>query len=95
MRGIRTITIDLDDTLWSIAPVIKRAEQALWRWLDEHYPRITADWDAAGMLRLREQVVSENAGRAHDLRFLRCTVLARMAEASRSRRVSPAPHLAM
>ena len=41
MQGIRTITLDLDDTLWPVSPVIMRAEQALYRWLQEHYPRIT------------------------------------------------------
>lgn len=82
MRSIRIITLDLDDTLWSIAPVIRRAEQALWQWLGEHYPRITAEWDAERMRGLRETVVTEHAARSHDLRFLRCTVLARMAAES-------------
>lgn len=82
MRGIRIITLDLDDTLWAIEPVIRRAEQALWQWLGSHYPRITAEWDAERMRELRAAVVAEHADRSHDLRFLRCTVLARMAAAS-------------
>jgi len=33
---IRAITLDLDDTLWPIWPVIERAEQALHEWLEAH-----------------------------------------------------------
>ncbi len=82
MLRIRTITLDLDDTLWAIAPVIERAERELWRWLGEHCPRIVTNWDASRVGALRAEIVAEHADRAHDLRFLRRTVLARMAEAS-------------
>ncbi|MBT8083740.1 MAG: HAD family hydrolase [Woeseia sp.] len=79
MHRIRTITLDLDDTLWPITPVIKRAERALWAWLAEHYPRIPAKWDRASAARLRASVVADHPDRSHDLRFLRQSVLARMA----------------
>lgn len=79
MHPIRTITLDLDDTLWAIAPVIERAERELWRWLGEHYPRVVAHWDASSLAALRQEIVAEHADRAHDLRFLRRTVMARMA----------------
>jgi len=82
MHRIRIITLDLDDTLWPIMPVIRRAESTMWRWLAEHYPKIPVDWDAERAATLREEVVAEHAAKAHDLKFLRRTVLARMAEAS-------------
>lgn len=82
MNDIRTITVDLDDTLWEIYPVIKRAEARLYEWLGEHYPRITELFDTAGMMQLRSEVIAEFEGRAHDLTFLRRTVLTRMGEAA-------------
>lgn len=81
MNDIRTITLDLDDTLWEIHPVIKRAEQSLYAWLERHYPRITEQYEPADLRTVRSQVVSEFADRAHDLTFLRRTVLARVAGA--------------
>jgi len=82
MPAIRTITLDLDDTLWAIAPVIERAERELWNWLGEHYPRMTEHWNADSMAALRRNVAAEYATRAHDLRFLRQTMLKRMATAA-------------
>jgi HAD superfamily hydrolase (TIGR01509 family) len=38
---IRCIAFDLDDTLWDCKPVIARAEQRFYAWLQTHYPRIT------------------------------------------------------
>ncbi len=81
MKGIRTITLDLDDTLWPIHPVIVRAEQALYAWLDEHYPRITARYSERDLLQLRLDVVAEFPDKGHDFTFMRRTVLARVAEA--------------
>ena len=40
MKTIRVITLDLDDTLWDIAPVIELAEKSLWAWFEENYSLI-------------------------------------------------------
>lgn len=82
MKDIRTITLDLDDTLWAIHPVIKRAEQRLYGWLGEHYPRITDMYAPADLRDVRTQVITEFADRAHDLTFLRHTVLSRIGVAA-------------
>lgn len=82
MRGIRTITIDLDDTLWPIGPVIKRAESRLFAWLGKHYPRITATYSPEAIRDVRNEVITEHADRIHDLSFLRRTVLGRISEAA-------------
>ena len=79
MRHIRAISLDLDDTLWEIEPVIKRAEEALWLWLDEHYPRIRKHWTPQALIELRMAITSDYPERAHDLRFLRKRVLSIMA----------------
>ena len=79
MNGIRTITLDLDDTLWAIRPVIQRAEERLQAWLGEHYPRITERFTPEAIGELRARVVERHADRIHDLTFLRRTVLTAMA----------------
>jgi len=82
LNGIRTITLDLDDTLWEIHPVIKRAEQRLYAWLGENYPRITEMYAVEDMRVLRKQVLEEHADKVHDLTFLRHTVLTKAASAA-------------
>lgn len=62
----RAITIDLDDTLWEIAPVIERAEQALHDWLTMHAPRTAQRYPIAQMRALRETIASANPHLAHD-----------------------------
>ena len=47
---IRCITFDLDDTLWACTPVIARAEQRFYDWLDQHYPRITERYSYEAMI---------------------------------------------
>lgn len=82
MNGIQTITLDLDDTLWEIHPVIMRAEQRLYAWLGEYYPRITQMYEPAALREVRTQVIAEFADRVHDLTFLRRTVLGRVGVAA-------------
>jgi len=82
MNGIRTITLDLDDTLWAITPVIVRAEKALYEWLSEHYPKITELFSPSDLLQLRQEVVSEHVEKSHDFTFLRRTVLGQIGEAA-------------
>lgn len=83
MRQIRAISLDLDDTLWAVAPVIRRAEVELWSWLAEHYPRVTTQFSPEVAFELRKQVALEHADMAHDFRFLRKRVLAHMAAAAK------------
>ena len=78
MNDIRTITLDLDDTLWDIAPVIRRAESRLHSWLAERYPRVVEMHHPEDIVELRARVVAEHEDRSHDLTFMRCEVLARM-----------------
>lgn len=82
MNDIRTITLDLDDTLWAIHPVIKRAEERLYSWMGEHYPRITELYGPEELRELRADVMAEYRDRTHDLTFLRRTVLTRIGEAA-------------
>jgi putative hydrolase of the HAD superfamily len=82
VRDIRTITLDLDDTLWAIRPVIERAEQALHDWLSAEYPRIGEMFSAEDIIELREAVIAEHWERNHDFTFLRRVILARLGVAA-------------
>lgn len=63
---IRAITLDLDDTLWPIAPLIGKAEGALDAWLHAHAPRTAARWPMPAMRELRDHIAREHPQLAHD-----------------------------
>jgi len=79
MHRIRAITLDLDNTLWAIEPVIRRAEQCLWDWLASHYPEISGRFSASDLVEVRETVMEKYWRQSHDFRFLRKKVLAHVA----------------
>ena len=79
MKNIRAISLDLDDTLWEVGPVIRRAEAVLWQWLTENYPRIGERFAAPDVGVLRNRIVDDYPEKAHDFRFLRKRLLARLA----------------
>ena len=82
MNNIRTITLDLDDTLWAIHPVIKRAEERLYNWMSRHYPRITELFEPDDLMDVRATVIAEHHDRLHDPTFLRRAVLAIIGDAA-------------
>ena len=63
---IRALTLDLDDTLWPIEPVMARAEQRLDAWLREHCPPVATQFPVAAMRVLRDRIAAENPHLAHD-----------------------------
>lgn len=82
LRPIHAITLDLDNTLWAIDPVIQRAEETLWAWLGEHYPRIHERFSAEDLIAIRHSVMEEHWARHYDFRFLRKKVLEQVATES-------------
>jgi 2-haloalkanoic acid dehalogenase type II len=68
---IKAVTLDLDDTLWEITPVIERADERVHAWLREHYPRIAARFPVAAMRQLRCEVAERHPHMSHDVSFLR------------------------
>lgn len=79
LHRIRAITLDLDDTLWEVGPVIRRAESELWDWLGEHYPAIGERYSLEAATELRNRIVKDHWHQSHDFRFLRKKTLACMA----------------
>ena len=72
IAAIKAITLDLDDTLWPVAPTIAGAEQDLFDWLSAHAPK-TADLIRQSDVKktIRQEVTAKHHARAHDLGFLR------------------------
>ncbi|PIE83167.1 MAG: HAD family hydrolase [Candidatus Contendobacter odensis] len=68
---IKAITFDLDDTLWSIWPIIDRAERLLHIWLTEHYPRIPKSYTPLKLRELCSIIAHDRPDIAHDHTALR------------------------
>jgi FMN hydrolase / 5-amino-6-(5-phospho-D-ribitylamino)uracil phosphatase len=69
---IRALSFDLDDTLWPIAPVIARAENALQDWLAQHAPMAAALFaNPHAVHDIREQIKRLRPELKHDLSAIR------------------------
>lgn len=82
MHHVKAISLDLDDTLWDVAPVIRRAEAELWGWLGEYYPAVVERFTPETAFELRRRAAEVFSDKAHDFRFLRKRVLRIMATES-------------
>jgi HAD superfamily hydrolase (TIGR01549 family) len=72
----RVISLDLDDTLWPVAPVLAAAEHTLHVWLERHHPRALHGHDVESMRALRASVATRHPAQSHDMTFLRRQALA-------------------
>ncbi len=72
LKLVKAITLDLDDTLWPVWPVIERAEKALESWLSEHAP-MTAALFANPQVRneIREHIVRTRPELKHNMSAVR------------------------
>ena len=69
------ILFDLDDTLWPIAPVIARAETAMYAWLEQHAPAVAAAHTIATLRQRRSVLMASNARYRYDMWALRLAAL--------------------
>jgi HAD superfamily hydrolase (TIGR01509 family) len=76
MNTPRVISLDLDDTLWPVGPVIAAAEAGLMAWLRTHHPRVVQGHDVASMREMRADVAARFPQHSHDMTFLRRCALA-------------------
>jgi 2-haloalkanoic acid dehalogenase type II len=72
---IRAVCFDLDNTLWDVWPVIRRAEQAMYDFLTQRYPRVAAALTVEMMRAAREQTAAAYPQMQHDFTFLRMQTL--------------------
>lgn len=68
---IRAICFDLDNTLWDVWPVIRRAEQLMYEFLAERYPKVVAALTVEAMREAREETAARYPQMKHDFTFLR------------------------
>lgn len=68
---VGALTLDLDDTLWPIAPVMARCEQVLHDFLAEHAPAVAARFPMPTMRELRDRIADQRPDLAHDYSALR------------------------
>jgi HAD superfamily hydrolase (TIGR01549 family) len=66
MHTVMAISLDLDDTLWPIWPVIEHAEQCLQEFLLANTPKTAKHFPIPAMRHLREQVAQAHPELAHD-----------------------------
>lgn len=81
MNAIRAICFDLDNTLWDVWPVIRRAEQQMYEFLARHYPRAVETLTIESMRDARVKVSLDFPHMAHDFTFLRRQALLEQAAA--------------
>ena len=74
--SIRLITFDLDDTLWSVQPVIRAADDSLRVWLAHHATRLDA-LTSERLQQLRSEVVQQQPELERRVSELRYQVLLR------------------
>jgi FMN hydrolase / 5-amino-6-(5-phospho-D-ribitylamino)uracil phosphatase len=67
----RVISLDLDDTLWSVGPVIAAAEAVLLAWLRERHPKAAHGHDVESMRAMRMRIAAQFPEQSHDMTFLR------------------------
>lgn len=63
---VLAVSLDLDDTLWPVAPAILAAERQLDAWLKRHHTAVAERWPIAAMRELREEIARERPDLAHD-----------------------------
>ncbi|MSQ18271.1 MAG: HAD family hydrolase [Betaproteobacteria bacterium] len=74
---IRAITIDLDETLWPVAPVIAKAEAALVAWMRANAPVVAERFPPPVMRALRDEIITQiEPHRQSDMGHVRRTAIA-------------------
>jgi len=72
----KALSLDLDDTLWPIWPVIEKAEQALADFLAERCPKTAKKYPVREMRALRDRIAADYPQFAHDFTHQRRLSLA-------------------
>lgn len=75
MSPVGGLCFDLDYTLWTLDDVIEVAEQRLRDYLTHHHPAITTHYDLDAFRALRDEVLRQDPGIAHDLTEIRLRML--------------------
>jgi len=79
-QPIEAICLDLDDTLWPVLPVIKRAERAMQDWLKANYPDISRRFPRNTLRQRLAQILERFPEQKHDMSFNRRHLLGEIAK---------------
>ena len=82
MPGLQLITFDLDNTLWPVDEVIRRAERVASDWIEREHPEAAAQMSAERIHALRDQLAGENPDYLNNLTALRRDAMAAGFEAA-------------
>lgn len=74
--GLQLITFDLDNTLWPVDEVIRRAERECHAWLTQEHPEVAAVLDVERTRALLNRLVKENPRYLDNLTALRRDAMA-------------------
>ncbi|MEM7561680.1 MAG: HAD family hydrolase [Pseudomonadota bacterium] len=80
LDNISIVAFDLDDTLWPCLPTINHAENTLYRWLSDHYPRVTEQCDPDQMISRRREFTAKDPRYSVDLTGMRYDFLRHLGE---------------
>lgn len=75
MTDIRVITFDLDNTLWDVDPILRRAEAVQRDWLLAHRPGAIEDYDHDALWEFKKQVFRDHPHLAHQISKFRIRTL--------------------
>lgn len=75
----RAICFDLDDTLWEVQPVLRRAEARVQAFLEAEYPSLARLLTPEEVFAARRTLAAELPERAHDMTWLRTEAMRRLA----------------
>lgn len=73
------ICFDLDDTLWEVQPVLRRAEARVQAFLEAEHPALATRLSPEEIFAARRALAAEVPERAHDMTWLRTEALRRLA----------------
>jgi putative hydrolase of the HAD superfamily len=79
LDDIDIIAFDLDDTLWPCMPTIEYAEETLYQWLAQNFPRITDRHSPEDMISIRKQLMFQDERFTVDLTLMRYEFLKQLA----------------
>ncbi len=66
-RNYKLITFDLDDTLWHLAPIIEKANQQTYQWLQQHCPQLTDRYSLKEVSSFKETLFIERPDLRHQI----------------------------
>ena len=72
---IKSISFDLDDTLWPLMPNIMKAEEVTNEWIKENYPGTASLLGTNDVIEIRDELIKTNPNLINQISELKATKL--------------------